>query len=129
VIEATKRTENDEPVMTSWASGVRTGVIYLVRIRTGRKGASLNFRFGSACLSLKLYGDFGISKEIPLRIPMEQFFYLQPNQTDTFEIEQISSMIGQLTFIDLIHNGLQKSDVWCIDWIEIRETNTQKSYR
>lgn len=129
MIEAAKKTENDAPTITSWKSGVRLGVIYLIRIRTSRQGASLNFRFGSAHLSLKFYGDFGVSKEIALRIPMEQFFYLQPNQTDTFEIEQTLPMIGQLTFIDLFHNGLQKGDFWCIQWIEIREANTHKSYR
>ena len=105
------------------------GIAYLIHIRTGDKGASLNFRFGSACLTLKLYGDSGISNEILLNIPMEQTFYLKPNQTDTFEINSISTIIGQINSIDLYHNGSHKQDSWCIDWMEIKDITTNKSYR
>lgn len=129
IIESIQETENNEERIIRWKPGVKSGVAYLIHIRTGDKGASLNFRFGSACLTLKLYGDSGISNEILLNIPMEQTFYLQPNQTDTFEINSISTIIGQINSIDLYHNGSNKQDSWCIDWMDIKDITTNKSYR
>jgi hypothetical protein len=114
--------------ITTWKSGVKTGIIYLIRIRTGHQGASLNFRFGSVYLSLKFYGDSGVSNEIPLRIPFEQSYYLKSNQTDTFEIGQIISVVGQISSIDIHHNG-KIEDFWCIDWINIKDITTNKSYQ
>ncbi|CAF3800670.1 unnamed protein product [Adineta steineri] len=114
--------------ITTWKSGVKSTIIYLIHIRTGYQGASLNFRFGSVYLYLKFYGDSGVSNEIPLHIPMEQSFYLISNQTDTFEIGQMmTSVIGQISSIDIYHNG-KKEDFWNIDWINIKDITTNKSF-
>ena len=129
MIESTRRTETTEERTTRWKAGVKPGIAYLIHIRTGDKGASLNFRFGSACLTLKLYGDLGISHELLLPFPMEQTFYLQPNQTDTFEISSVSTIVGHINSIDLYHNGSHKQDSWCIDWLEIKDIAMNKSYR
>jgi hypothetical protein len=114
--------------LTTWKSGVKPGILYLIRIRTGHQGASLNFRYGSVYLSLKLYGDSGVSNELPLRIPFEQSFYLNSNQTDTFEIGQIISTVGQISSIDIYHNG-KKEDSWCIEWINIKDLTINKSFQ
>ncbi|CAF4466513.1 unnamed protein product, partial [Adineta steineri] len=115
--------------ITTWKSGVKSTIIYLIHIRTGYQGASLNFRFGSVYLYLKFYGDSGVSNEIPLHIPMEQSFYLKSNQTDTFEIGQtMTSVIGQISSIDIYHNG-KKEDFWSIDWIQIKDITTNKSFK
>ncbi|UJR31343.1 hypothetical protein I4U23_018839 [Adineta vaga] len=106
--------------MTTWKSGVKSPMIYFICIRTGLQGASLNFRFGSAHASLKLYGDSGVSNEIPLHIPSEQSFYLRANQIDTFEINEMISIVGQISSIDLYHNG-QKEDFWDIQWMNIKD--------
>jgi hypothetical protein len=113
---------------TRWKSGVKPGVVYFVRVRTGRQGASLNFRFGSVCLTLKLYGDSGVSSEMPLRIPVERSYYLKSEQTDTFEMGQLTSVGGQITAIDMYHNG-KREDWWCIEWIEIQDATTNKTFR
>lgn len=107
---------------------MKSGIVYLIRVRTGDQGASLNYRFGSVYLSLKLYGDSGVSNELPLRIPFEQSFYLRSNQTDTFEIGQMISTIGQISSIDLQHNG-RNEDFWWIDWIHIKDLTTNKSFQ
>jgi hypothetical protein len=112
---------------TIWKSGIKSGIVYLIRVRTGHQGASLNFRFGSAYLSLKLYGDSGVSNEICLRIPIEQTYYLKSNQTDTFEIGQMTLVVGQISSIDIYHNG-KNEDFWCIDWIDIKDITTNKSF-
>ena len=77
---------------------------------------------------MKLYGDSGVSNELPLRIPSEQSFYLNPNQTDIFEIGQITSTVGQIGSIDIYHNG-KKEDLWCIQWINIKDLTTNKSFQ
>jgi len=100
----------------------------LIQIRTSEQGASLNFRFGSAYISLKLYGDTGVSPELVLHIPCEQIFYLNSNQIDTFEINQIVSNVGQIGSIDIFHNG-KKEDYWCIDWINIKDITTNKLFQ
>jgi hypothetical protein len=114
--------------VTTWKAGVKSSLVYLIRIRTGQQGASLNFRFGSVVVSLKLYGDSGVSSEIPLHIPLEQSFYLRPNQTDTFEINQMISQLGQISSIDVYHTG-KKEDFWDIQWIDITEITMNKSFQ
>lgn len=125
IIQSTSKINSQ---ILSWKSGVKPGIVYLICVRTGDQGASLNFRFGSVCLSLKLYGDSGVSNELPLRIPFEQSFYLQSNQTDTFEIGQMISTVGQISSIDVQHNG-KKEDFWCIDWIHIQDLTMNKSFQ
>lgn len=115
--------------LTTWKSGFKSGVIYLIRIRTGTQGASLNFRFGSSVyLSLKLYGDSGVLNEISLQMPAEQLHYLKSNQTDTFEIGQITSSVGQISSIDIHHNG-NREDFWHINWIKIIDITTNKVFQ
>ncbi len=75
-----------------------------------------------------MYGDSGVSNEIPLHIPFEQSFYLKSNQIDTFEIGQIISIVGQISSIDIYHNG-KKEDFWYIDWIHIIDVTTNKSFQ
>jgi hypothetical protein len=77
---------------------------------------------------LKLYGDSGVSNELPLHIPFEQSFYLNSNQTDIFEIGQIVSTVGQISSIDIYHNG-KKEDSWYIQWINIKDLTTNKSFQ
>ncbi|CAF3752454.1 unnamed protein product [Rotaria socialis] len=127
ILEATIKTDVTNQKITTWKSGFKSGIIYIMRVRTGYQGASLNFRFGSVYLSLKLYGDSGVSNEIPLRIPFEQLYYLKCNQTDTFEIGQITSVVGQISSIDIYHNG-KREDFWHINWIDIIDITTNKSY-
>ncbi|CAF1436666.1 unnamed protein product [Rotaria magnacalcarata] len=127
ILEATIKTDVANQKITTWKSGFKSGIIYIIRVRTGYQGASLNFRFGSVYLSLKLYGDSGVSNEIPLRIPFEQLYYLKCNQTDTFEIGQIISIVGQISSIDINHNG-KREDFWHINWIDIIDITTNKSY-
>ncbi len=126
IIESTLKTNKQK--ITTWKSGVKSGIIYLIRIRTGQQGASLNFRFGSVYLILKLYGDSGVSNEIPLHIPFEQLYYLNSNQIDTFEIGQNISVVGQISSIDIYHNG-KKDDFWWIDWIDIKDITINKSFQ
>jgi len=129
IIESTIKTDkNNKSKITTWKSGVKSGIIYLIRIRTGQQGASLNFRFGSVYLILKLYGDSGVSNEIPLHIPFEQLYYLNSNQIDTFEIGQNISVVGQISSIDIYHNG-KKEDFWWIDWIDIKDITINKSFQ
>ncbi|CAF3685921.1 unnamed protein product [Rotaria sp. Silwood1] len=127
IIEATIKTDVTNQKITTWKSGFKSGIVYFIRVRTGYQGASLNFRFGSVYLLLKLYGDSGVSNEIPLRIPLEQLYYLKCNQTDTFEIGQMISVVGQITSIDIYHNG-KKEDFWHINWINIIDVTTNKSF-
>ncbi|CAF3836154.1 unnamed protein product [Rotaria sordida] len=127
IIEATIKTDITNKKITTWKSGFKSGIVYFIRVRTGYQGASLNFRFGSVYLSLKLYGDSGVSNEISLRIPLEQLYYLKCNQTDTFEIGQMISVVGQITSIDIYHNG-KKEDFWHINWINITDITTNKSF-
>ncbi len=61
-------------------------------------------------------------------MPLEQSFYLKSNQIDSFEIGQIISVVGQISSIDIYHNG-KKEDFWCIDWINIKDITTNKSFQ
>ncbi|CAF1154399.1 unnamed protein product [Adineta ricciae] len=117
----------DTTKTTTWECGVKSPMVYLISVRTGEQGASLNFRYGSASVSLKLYGDSGVSNEISLHIPGEQSFYLRANQVDTFEINQLASAVGQISSIDLYHNG-KKEDFWNIQWINIKDIMMNKSF-
>ena len=117
----------DTTKTTTWKCGIKSPMVYLISIRTGEQGASLNFRYGSASVSLKLYGDSGVSNEILLHIPGEQSFYLKANQIDTFEINQLASAVGQISSIDLYHNG-KKEDFWNIQWINIKDVMMNKSF-
>jgi hypothetical protein len=113
----------------SWPVGIQTGIAYRIQVRTGLQGASLNFRLGSTYLCIKLYGDSGVSNELVLRTPIEQTFYLRSNQIDTFDIRQDTCTIGQIRSIDIYHNGRQRDDMWSIDWLDITDITTNKSYQ
>ena len=128
IIESTAETDVTQKRIRTWKSGFKFGVVYLIHIRTGHHGASLNFRYGSVYILLKLYGDSGISNEIPIHIPLEQLFYLKCNQIDTFEIDQVISTVGHISSIDVFHNG-EKEDFWHIDWINVIDAATNKSFQ